>query len=78
MSCYYNEYKGALMLRCNACGKTEELYKGETDRLLKHGWMKEHGWKTRKTVYGEWIDLCPDCIAAEEEHRRKEFVEGRA
>lgn len=63
MAIFYSRYTGALMLRCDCCRETVELYKGETDRLLAHDWMKEHLWKTRK-VNDKFMIFCPYCNEA--------------
>ena len=74
MSCFYSAYTDTLMLRCDVCRKTVSLYKGETDRLLKHDYMKENGWRCQKKEE-KWMDFCPDCIAAMEQRRREKCIE---
>ena len=74
MSVYYNDRKDMLVLKCNGCGRTEDLYKGETDRLLANDWIHEHNWKTVKTNSG-WHNLCPDCKEAFYAKRREKYLE---
>ena len=57
MSCYYSHYRDMLILKCDGCGKTVDLYKGETDKCLKHDYIKVNGWKTEKRG-NRWIDIC--------------------
>lgn len=70
MSCYYSKYRDMLVLKCDGCGNSVDLYKGETDRTLKHYYIKEHGWKTYKDKRGKWIDICPNCKTAREDSKR--------
>ena len=73
MSCYYNEYRDMLVLKCDSCGEKVDLYKGETDRLLKHDYIKEHGWLSTK-MFNKWLDLCPDCRSALRDRNRSIFL----
>lgn len=75
MSCYYSTYTDYLTLKCDVCGKKVKLYKGETDRLLKHSWMNDNGWICRKANNGKWMDVCNECKTAIEDWKRKSFIE---
>lgn len=73
MACFYNSNRDMLILKCDSCGKTVDLYKGQTDRLLKHDYMRGNGWKTYKHNK-RWIDLCPECKTALEQKKRESFL----
>lgn len=74
MSCYYNGHRDMLILRCDGCGSSTDLYKGQTDRLLKHAFIRENGWKTYKDKAGKWNDICPACKAARESEIRSRWL----
>lgn len=74
MSCYYSEKRDMLMLKCDGCGVIEDLYKGQTDRLLKHDWIHQHGWKTMK-YHNRWVDICPDCKSALYAKKREAWLQ---
>lgn len=73
MSCYYNSRRMMLVLRCDSCGRAEDIAEKQTDRLLKHEWIREHGWKTVKTTE-RFADLCEDCKRALEEKKRQDWI----
>lgn len=54
--------KGQLVFECDECGVTH--YSGEhadfTAFLVE---IKDEGWSIRKDEDGEWMHICPDCIA---------------
>ena len=76
MSCFYQSYRNMLVLKCDGCGITEDLYEWETDRLLANDWIKEHGWKTMKQG-SRWINICPRCKKAFEDARRDHWIKER-
>lgn len=73
MSCWYSVRNDMLMLRCDVCRTTVELYKGQTDRLLKHDYMRSHGWRCEKREE-KWFDICPECDAAIKQSRREAWI----
>lgn len=73
MSVFYNTKRDMLMIMCDACKKTEDLYKHETDRLIAHSWIREHGWKTMKKN-DKWINICKECKEALENSRRQKWL----
>ena len=73
MSCYYDSRRDMLVLRCDGCGKKVDLYKGETDRLLCHDYIRENGWKTQKRR-GKWENICDECVKAIQDQRRQEYI----
>lgn len=73
MSCYYQNARDMLVLKCDSCKVVVDLYQGQTDRLMKHDYIRENGWKTMK-LDGRWVDLCPDCKSALYEARREAFI----
>ena len=75
MSCYYNKYRDMLVLKCDACGKQIDLYKGSTDRLDRLLWERENAWKTKRMDNGKWADYCKECLTAVEEKKRQAWVE---
>lgn len=74
MSVFYNGRDDMLKLKCDSCRKIVDLYKGETDRLLAHDWIHEHGRKTIK-IKDIWINVCPACKEAIEAKHRERFIE---
>ena len=46
-------------LTCDVCGETIEDFEVFQDAV---DYKKENGWKSRKNKYGEWEDVCPECI----------------
>ena len=74
MSVFYDRHSDMLKLKCECCRKVENLYKGETDRLLAHDWIHEHKWKTIK-IKDIWINVCPICREAIEAKHRERFIE---
>lgn len=74
MSVFYDRHSDMLKLKCDCCRKVENLYKGETDRLLAHDWIHEHKWKTIK-IKDIWINVCPICREAIEAKHRERFIE---
>ena len=74
MSVYYDNRNKILKLKCDCCRKVVDLYKNETDRLLAHDWIHEHGWKTIK-IKKIWINVCTVCREAIEDEYRKSFIE---
>lgn len=75
MSCYYSQYRNMLVLKCDGCGTSVDLYKGETDRLLKHDYIKEHDWQTYKDKTAKWKDICPECKKARADAKRAKWLE---
>ena len=73
MSCYYSASRDMLVLKCDSCKKTVDLFKGQTDKLLKHDWIRENGWKTMKKN-DKWLDICEECKKALEEKKRQEWI----
>ena len=76
MSCFYSSYRNMLVLKCDGCGASVDLFKGETDRCLKHDYIREHGWKTYKDKNGKWKDICPKCKTAMEDAKREKWLAG--
>lgn len=74
MSVYYSKYRDMLVLKCDGCGEAVDLYKGETDRLLAHDYIRTNGWKTTRSN-GVWINICPECKKAVQDQRRRSFAE---
>jgi len=64
---------GDLMLKCDGCGEIILLYKDQTDRLLIHDYIHEHGWKTIKRGM-KWENICPDCLKALKEQKRNTWL----
>lgn len=74
MSIFYDGKRDMLRLKCDSCHKTVDLFRGQTDRLLAHDWIHEHGWKTMNTNKG-WANVCPICRETIETEHRKRFIE---
>lgn len=72
MSCF-NDRHNDLVLLCDGCGEKVLLYHNQTDKLLKHSYIKENGWKTVK-LFEKWVDLCPKCKTAMQDAKREAFV----
>lgn len=77
MSCYHDRHRDMLVLKCDGCGKTVDLYEGETDRCLCHDYIHKHGWKTQKKN-GRWINICDECVVAVQSAKRERFVNNEA
>lgn len=73
MSCYYETRRDMLVLKCDSCGEKVDLYKHQTDKTLKHDYMREHGWGTFERRE-KWYDLCNICNESLKVKRREEFV----
>lgn len=78
MSCYFGKWYGedALILKCDVCGGKMLVICNETDRLLKHDYMKQNGWRRRKES-GKWKDICAKCLNFEKQSKRKKFFMNR-
>lgn len=74
MSCYYSALRDMLVLKCDGCGRTVDLGKGETDRCLCHAYIHENGWKTMRRR-GKWLNICDECLAELLSINRKKFLE---
>lgn len=74
---FFSAYKDRLIGKCDACGKTVEGYKGETDRCeLTCGIFKDEGWMQKKE-HGKWKHFCPECKAYYYQAKRQSYF-GRA
>ena len=46
-------------LSCDVCGEIIEDFDNFYDAVE---YKKDNGWSSRKTLYGDWEDVCPDCL----------------
>lgn len=74
MACFYSSKHDMLVLKCDACGCSVDLYRGETDRTLKLDYIRENGWKMLK-MGGKWLDICRACKAEMERKKRDAFMQ---
>lgn len=70
----YYENRDMLVLRCDGCGISVDLFRGQTDRCLAHDYIHEHGWKTMK-LNKKWVNICPECKKAFYEQKRQNWIE---
>ena len=63
-----------LWVKCDICGHAELVEKNQTDRCAVNNWIHDNNWRTTKRGQ-KWINICPECIKAQEEKRRKEYFD---
>lgn len=69
----YQDHHDFLVIKCDSCKRRQIVARNQTDITIAHEYMRMHGWQTLK-INDKWINLCPWCKHALEEHNRERFL----